>query len=182
MLLRCSGPLLDHRPGPGVVLLSIANEKLSMAKQNRQVHSKALLETADALHVAAIQMLRRVRAEDRWTDLSGPRLSALSVIVFAGPVTVTRLAEAEQVRTPTISRLIADLEQEGLVKRVVNPEDKRVRLVSATEKGQRLLQQGRDRRIQKLATDLQMLSNSDRKILARAADILRNLPNSSDRE
>ncbi len=153
-----------------------------MAKQRRQARNKALLETADALHSAAIHMLRRVRAEDRWMDLSGPRLSALSVIVFAGPVTITRLAEVEQVRTPTISRLIADLEQEGLVNRIVGPQDKRVRLVTATEKGQRLLQQGRDRRVQKLATDLQALSTSDRKILARAAGILKNLPNSGQRE
>ena len=153
-----------------------------MAKQRRQARNKALLETADALHVAAIHMLRRVRAEDRWTGLSGPRLSALSVIVFAGPVTVTGLAEAEQVRTPTISRLIADLEQEGLVKRVVGSEDKRVRVVTATEKGQRVLRQGRDRRVQKLAADLEALSNSDRKILARAAAILKNLPNSGQRE
>ncbi|MEE8156703.1 MAG: MarR family transcriptional regulator [Gammaproteobacteria bacterium] len=134
------------------------------------------------MHSAAIHMLRRVRAEDRWTGLSGPRLSALSVIVFAGPVTVTGLAAAEQVRTPTISRLIADLEQEGLVKRVVGSEDKRVRVVTATEKGQRVLRQGRDRRVQKLADDLEALSNSDRKILARAAAILKNLPNSGQRE
>ena len=153
-----------------------------MAKQRRQARNKALLETADAVHSAAIHMLRRVRAEDRWTGLSGPRLSALSVIVFAGPVTVTGLAAAEQVRTPTISRLIADLEQEGLVKRVVGSEDKRVRVVTATEKGQRVLRQGRDRRVQKLAADLEALSNSDRKILARAAAILKNLPNSGQRE
>ncbi len=153
-----------------------------MAKQRRQARNKALLETADAVHSAAIHMLRRVRAEDRWTGLSGPRLSALSVIVFAGPVTVTGLAAAEQVRTPTISRLIADLEQEGLVKRVVGSEDKRVRVVTATEKGQRVLRQGRDRRVQKLADDLEALSNSDRKILARAAAILKNLPNSGQRE
>ncbi len=153
-----------------------------MAKQRRQARNKALLETADAVHSAAIHMLRRVRAEDRWTGLSGPRLSALSVIVFAGPVTVTGLAAAEQVRTPTISRLIADLEQEGLVKRVVGPEDKRVRVVTATEKGQRVLRQGRDRRVQKLATDLEALSNSDRKVLARAAGILKDLPNSGQRE
>ena len=153
-----------------------------MAKQRRQARNKALLETADALHAAAIHMLRRVRAEDRWTGLSGPRLSALSVIVFAGPVTVTGLAAAEQVRTPTISRLIADLEQEGLVKRVVGSEDKRVRVVTATEKGQRVLRQGRDRRVQKLAADLEALSNSDRKILARAAAILKNLPISGQRE
>ena len=153
-----------------------------MAKQSRQARNKALLETADALHSAAIHMLRRIRAEDRWTGLSGPRLSALSVIVFAGPVTVTRLAEAEQVRTPTISRLVADLEQEGLVKRIVDSQDKRVRLVTATDKGQRLLRQGRDRRVQKLAADLEALSNSDRKILARAAGILKVLPNRGHRE
>ena len=65
-------------------------------------------EIADKLHSAAIHLLRRLRAEDDAIGLSAPRLSALSVVVFAGPLTLSELAAAEQVRLPTISRLIKD--------------------------------------------------------------------------
>ena len=52
---------------------------------------------ADRLHSAAIHLLRRLRVEDEALGISAPRLSALSVLVFAGPRRVGELAEAEQV-------------------------------------------------------------------------------------
>src|SRR2546426_6141402 len=72
---------------------------------------------ADRLHSAAIHVLRRLRVEDKAIGLSGPRASALSVIVFRGPIAMGALAEAEQVRPPTITRLVASLERVGLVRR-----------------------------------------------------------------
>ena len=60
-------------------------------------------ELADRLHSAAIHLLRRLRREDDASGLGAPQLSALSVIVFAGPITLGALARAEQVRPPTIS-------------------------------------------------------------------------------
>src|SRR6266403_100926 len=73
---------------------------------------------ADRLHSAAIHLLRRLRVEDKALGLSGPRASALSVLVFRGPLTMSQLAEAEQVRRPTITRLVDGLERRGLVRRV----------------------------------------------------------------
>ncbi|MDQ3996553.1 MAG: hypothetical protein M3303_05995, partial [Gemmatimonadota bacterium] len=70
----------------------------------------AATELADRLHSAAIHLLRRLRREDARTGLSGPRLSALSVVVFAGPLTLGELAAAEQVRPPTMTRLVRALE------------------------------------------------------------------------
>src|SRR5260221_11232102 len=72
---------------------------------------------ADRLHSAAIHLLRRLRVEDKAMGLSGPRTSALSVIVFRGPVTMSALAEAEQVRRPTMTRLVDGLERRGVVGR-----------------------------------------------------------------
>src|SRR3989442_7727220 len=72
---------------------------------------------ADRLHSAAIHLLRRLRVEDKAIGLTGPRASALSVIVFRGPIAMGALAEAEQVRAPTITRLVASLERVGLVRR-----------------------------------------------------------------
>ena len=97
---------------------------------------------ADRLHSAAIHVLRRLRVEDKAIGLSGPRASALSVIVFRGPIAMGALAEAEQVRPPTITRLVASLERVGLVRRVNDRRDGRVQLVEAMAAGKRLLQKG----------------------------------------
>ena len=72
---------------------------------------------ADRLHSAAIHLLRRLRVEDEALGISAPRLSALSVLVFAGPRRVGELAEAEQVEPPTMTRLVDGMEREGYVAR-----------------------------------------------------------------
>src|SRR3954471_8072495 len=105
---------------------------------------------ADRLHSAAIHLLRRLRVEDRAMGLTAPRASALSVLVFRGPVTMSALADMEQVRRPTMTRLVDGLERRGLVRRVSHAEDGRVQLVDATAAGKRLLQKGRARRGERL--------------------------------
>src|SRR5215210_6677108 len=86
---------------------------------------------ADRLHSAAIHLLRRLRREDDASGLPAAQLSAMSVIVFGGPITLGALANAEQVRPPTITKLIAALEEQGLVERETDPEDRRVVRVKA---------------------------------------------------
>src|SRR5947208_16870395 len=78
---------------------------------------------ADRLHSAALHLLRRLRAEDDELGVSPPRLSALSVVVFGGPLTIGALAEAEGVKPPTMTRLVDGLEREGLVTRESDPAD-----------------------------------------------------------
>ena len=127
---------------------------------------------ADRLHSAAIHLLRRLRVEDKAIGLTGPRASALSVIVFRGPIAMGALAEAEQVRRPTITRLVDGLERRGLVRRVNDPADGRVQLVAATAAGKRLLQKGRARRVERLMQGVERLSVDDQRVLARAADLM----------
>ncbi len=143
-----------------------------MARKVRQAIPPRAVKTADRLHSAAIHLLRRLRLEDQPSGLTAPRLSALSVVVFAGPITMSDLAAAEQVRPPTISRLVRDLEREGLVNRAADPGDDRVQLVSATAEGRRVLQEGRGRRVERLAAVLAGLPARERGILSKAADIL----------
>src|SRR2546425_12607242 len=85
-----------------------------MEPPSRQPPARAI---ADRLHSAAIHLLRRLRVEDKAIGLSGPRASALSVIVFRGPIAMGALAEAEQGRPPTLTRLVASLELGGPVRR-----------------------------------------------------------------
>jgi len=145
-----------------------------MSVRKRQDKSEQL-ELADRLHSAAIHLLRKLRVTDRESGLSAPRLSALSVVVFAGPLTMGELAAAEQVQPPTISRLIKDLERQGLVSRKTDTADERVQRVRATPKGRKLLHEGRLRRVAKLATGLSALTSEDRAELARAVSTLERL-------
>jgi DNA-binding MarR family transcriptional regulator len=138
-----------------------------------------LVDLADRLHSSAIHLLRRLRAQDPASGLSGPRLSALSVIVFAGPIRMSDLAEAEQVRLPTISRMVAGLEAEGLVERVGDAHDRRVQRVQATRAGRALLEAGRARRVEELARALGTLGETEQRTLARAAALLERVTGSA---
>ena len=117
--------------------------------------------------------MRRLRREDDASGLPAPQLSALSVIVFGGPITLGALATAEQVRPPTITKLVATLEKAGLVEREIDSEDRRVVRVRSTARGARLLQEGRQRRVAMLAASLADLSVTDRALLERATSGVR---------
>ena len=121
-------------------------------------------ETADRLHSAAIHLLRRLRVRDRESGVGPAQLSALSVLVFGGPRSLGELADAEQVRPPTMSRIVAGLEREGLVRRHATEDGRRVRL-EASAKGTKILQEGRKRRVESLAQALSALSSEDREKL-----------------
>jgi len=131
-------------------------------------------ETADRLHSAAIHLLRRLRVRDRESGVGPGQLSALSVLVFGGPRSLGELAEAEQVRPPTMSRIVAGLERSGLVKRRKTEDGRRVRL-EASAKGTKILQEGRKRRVESLATALSALSELERQKLAELVDVLQQI-------
>lgn len=137
--------------------------------------SELAARTAERLHSAAIHLLRRLRREDDASGLSAPRLSALSVVVFGGPLTLGALAAAEQVRPPTMTRTVAALEEAGLVTREPDPTDGRVALIRATPAGTRLLEEGRSRRTSVLARQLANLPATELAALSSAADILDRL-------
>jgi DNA-binding MarR family transcriptional regulator len=103
-------------------------------------------EVADRLHSAAIHLLRRVRRSDPLTGVSAAQLSALSVLM-GGPRTMGEIAAAEQVRPPTMSTLVAEMERTGLVRRSRDPADARVARIEMTAKGRRVLARGREMRI-----------------------------------
>jgi DNA-binding MarR family transcriptional regulator len=132
-------------------------------------------DLADRLHSAAIHLLRRLRREDDASGLPAPQLSALSVIVFAGPITLGELARAEQVRPPTISKLIVELEARGLVARDLDAADRRIVRVRATARGTKVLHDGRQRRVATLVASLGSLSTRDRALLARALPVLERI-------
>jgi len=130
------------------------------------------VELADRLHSAAIHLLRRVAREDVVSGLGGPALSALSVIVFGGPITLGQLAEAERVRPPTMTRTVQGLEAAGLVRRAADPDDGRVVNVRATRRGESVLHAARARRVTALAKGLGALSRQELEALEHAVGLL----------
>lgn len=127
---------------------------------------------ADRLHSASIHLLRMARREDVLTGLTPARLSALSVLVFGGARTIGELAAAEQVRSPTMSRLVAEMEADGLVHRRPSSADRRAVVITATSKGRRLLHEGRARRVATLAARLERLDARSLTVLERAAALM----------
>ena len=132
--------------------------------------SRKTEQTADLLHSAAIRLLRYVRKEDAASGITGAQLSVLSVLVFAGPQTLGTLAQAEQVKPPTMSQLVGELERRGLAVR--RPLDRRSIQVSVTEKGRRLLEAGRRRRLARLTESLGGLPAAKLALLHEAAELM----------
>jgi DNA-binding MarR family transcriptional regulator len=127
---------------------------------------------ADRIHSAAIHLIRRVREVDEWMEITPARASALSVLVFGGARTLTELARAEQVTTATMSRLVAAMEDEGLVRREPHEEDGRSVRLHATPKAQRILEKGRARRTALLDSLFGQLTAREREIVRQAADLV----------
>jgi DNA-binding MarR family transcriptional regulator len=134
-----------------------------------------LLSVADRLHSTAIHLLRRVRKQDIATGEGPARLSALSVLVFGGAKTLGELAAAEQVKPPTMSRIVAGLARSRLVEITKDRQDARRMHIRATAKGTKLLQKGRQLRIAYLAHQLEQLPPRELSRLSEAVEILAQL-------
>jgi DNA-binding MarR family transcriptional regulator len=136
------------------------------------VEGKSKQTVADLLNSAAIHLLRAAAQEDRAAGLSPARLSALSVAVFAGPLTLGALAEAERVRPATMTGIVTGLEQAGLVRRKKHGSDRRAVLVEATAAGKRLLTRARTRRIEAIAERFGDLTAAELDVLWEAGQLL----------
>ena len=132
----------------------------------------SLEEVGRSLHSNAIHLLRDVRTEDSAMGIGPAQASALSVVVFGGPLSLNELAEAEQVRPPTMSRVVEALVREGLVRREANRDDRRSVTISTTDKGTKIIHEGRSRREKRLIKLLSQLDADEIKCLGRASRIL----------
>jgi len=130
-------------------------------------------DAADRIHSAAIHLLRRVREVDAEAmKISPARASALSVLVFTGAQSLTELAAAERVTSATMSKLVAAMEAEGLLRRYPDVNDARSIRIEATAKGRRILERGRKRRLDLLEGLLGDASEADLAAVQRAASVV----------
>ena len=143
-----------------------------MTASRRTSPTREVEAVADRLHSAALHLLRRLRTEDDALGVSPPRLSALSVVVFAGPIGIGALATAEGVAAPTMTRLVDGLERDGFVRRRADPADARGVLVEATATGKRVLTKGRRQRVRTLAEGLAGLTSEELADVRRGAELI----------
>lgn len=132
-------------------------------------------EAADRVHSAAIHLLRGLRIRDRESGIGPAQLSALSVLVFGGPKSLAELAQAEQVKPPTMSRIVAGLVRAKLVQTATNQDDRRAVVINPTLKGIRLMHGARMRRVESLARAVAALPEADIATLRKAASKMEEL-------
>jgi DNA-binding MarR family transcriptional regulator len=131
-------------------------------------------EVADRLHSAAIHLLRRARRTDPLTGVSPAQLSALSVLM-SGPKTLGDLAAAEQVRPPTMSRLVSQMERAGVARKVTDRDDARIIRVNATPKGLRAVSRRRAMRIEAIEQLMSELEAEELSSIERAVGTIEKL-------
>lgn len=136
------------------------------------MQSPSSSDVAAQLNSVAIHLVRRARTADQELGVPPGQLSALSVLAFGGERTIADLARAEQVKSPTMTRIVDGLERAGLARRRPHPEDGRATLVRATSKGRRLMERGRQNRVELLTALLQRLPPDDLSMVARAVAAL----------
>jgi DNA-binding MarR family transcriptional regulator len=116
--------------------------------------------------------MRYVRTRDTALGVPPAQLSALSVVVFGGKKSLSDLAQTEQVRPPTMSRIVDGLVRDGLVKREVDKADRRSVVITATDKGEKIMYEGRSRRERQLLELMKGLSKYEIDLLDKASDII----------
>ena len=144
-------------------------------KTTKKKLNAEVVDLADRLHSTAIHLLRQVRVEDRASGIGPAQLSALSVLVFGGSKSLKQLAEIEQVKPPTMVRIVQGLVEQRLVTTRADKEDGRKLQISATARGRALMQRARLRRVESLARMLEEKSVAERSEIAGAIAILRDL-------
>ncbi|MBO4159983.1 MULTISPECIES: MarR family winged helix-turn-helix transcriptional regulator [Micromonospora] len=132
-------------------------------------------QLAPQLRDAITRLNRRVRQARPVGDLTVTQLSALTSLRLAGALTPRELADVERVQPPTMSKIVAKLEERGLVQRTPHPTDGRQVILAATESGRAVLDQFERARDEWLASRLAALAEDERDTLRRAAEILQQL-------
>jgi DNA-binding MarR family transcriptional regulator len=134
-------------------------------------------ELASHLRLTVARLNRRIRQQAAATgeELSASAQAALATIERVGPITLGELAAVEQVQPPSMTRIVARLEEWGYVTRVVDPADRRVARAAITDAGRELLARSRTRKDAYLAQRVAELSASEQALLARALPLLERL-------
>jgi DNA-binding MarR family transcriptional regulator len=136
-------------------------------------------ELAARLRLSVTRLARRLRQKSD-VEATASQISALATIERLGPLTIGELSAAERVQPPSMTRIVAGLEELDLIQRETDERDRRVARVRVTPIGQRLLERSRSKKNAYLAARLRSLDDDERVTLAKAADILERLLESEE--
>jgi len=137
-------------------------------------------QLAEQLRAAITRLNRRLRQTRPVGELTQNQLSVLASLELAGALTPRELSDAERVQPPTMTKVLAKLEERGLIQRAPHPTDGRQVLLSATPAGRAVLLEQRRVKAEWLTRRLAGLSGPDREVLAQAAEILDRIARDSD--
>lgn len=132
-------------------------------------------QLAALLRDSIMRFNRRLRQARPLGDLTITQLSALTSLDMAGALTPRELADVERVQPPTMTKIVAKLEDRGLVQRSPHPTDGRQVILAATEAGRAVMAEHRRARDAWLSKRLAGLTAEEREVLRRAADILHRI-------
>jgi DNA-binding MarR family transcriptional regulator len=133
-----------------------------------------MADLSPRLRLAVTRTARRLRQEAD-AGLSPSLTAALATLERHGPLTPSRLAEVERIQRPTVTRLVATLEEDGLVTRETDPDDRRVSHIRITKEGRALVKKLRSRKNAYLSRRLRDLDDEELEILERATAILERI-------
>jgi DNA-binding MarR family transcriptional regulator len=131
-------------------------------------------DLVESLRLTVGRLARRLRQQAQG-QITASQLSALASIGRLGPITLGHLASVERLRPPTVTRIVANLEESGLVARTTDASDRRVSRVQLTATGRELLETTRTRKDAYLATRLATLGKADLDVLRDATAVLERL-------
>ena len=137
--------------------------------------TRDVTEVAARLRLAMARLVRRARQEATTAEMTQSMFSAVSVIAHLGSPTLGEVAAAERVTPPTVTKIVARLEDAGLVVRQQDPDDRRIARVRLTDAGRRFVDRTRSRASAYMARRLKTLSDGEREVLAAAVPILERL-------
>ncbi|MET9910746.1 MarR family transcriptional regulator [Streptomyces sp. NPDC006476] len=135
------------------------------------------LSDAARIRRGVIRLNRRLRQERGDGSLSPNQLSVLGHLHRHGPSTPGEVAAAERQRPQSLTRVFAELETEGLILRAPDPTDRRQSVLSLTEAGRLAVEDDMAQRDAWLARALGTIGETERGVLALAAEVMERLAN-----
>jgi DNA-binding MarR family transcriptional regulator len=127
---------------------------------------------ASGLRLAVVRLNRKLRAQRAGESVSLTQLSALSTLHKCGPLTPGQLAAREGVQPPSMTRVVTALEERGYIERRPHPTDGRQAIVELSEAGLNHVEDTILAREAWLDRQLAALGVEERKVLAKAAEII----------
>jgi DNA-binding MarR family transcriptional regulator len=144
--------------------------------------SKSHEQLASELTIAAARLVRWLRASDTAPQLTRQQTSAMAAIVHSGGISPSALAELERIHRPTMTRVIAELAERGLIVRERNPADARSAVLKATPAGQKLWEEGQVRTVAPLARRIAAMPPPDRRLIKGMIEMLERLVDAAAEE